>query len=174
MGQVAMSVLSLQEAAEQTGTSKLDIWRAIQEGALSAKKIDGGFAIDPAELSRVFASQQREQCPMESHVAALPQPQAPERPQASAIPESAAPTTDIAIAFAELQDQLKSLLGPLAEGRANEELSRDKDDQLDAIADNAATKTNPENDGAETPIPTPTSENIVDRSPKPPWWRRLV
>ena len=45
MGQVAMTVLSLREAVERTGTSKIDIWRAIQAGALSAKKTDdGGFA----------------------------------------------------------------------------------------------------------------------------------
>ena len=46
MGQVAMTVLSLKEAVERTGTSKIDIWRAIQAGALSAKKTDdGGFAM---------------------------------------------------------------------------------------------------------------------------------
>ena len=33
-----MTVLSLQEAVERTGTSKVDIWRAIQAGSLSAKK----------------------------------------------------------------------------------------------------------------------------------------
>ncbi len=47
--------LSLQEAADQAGTSKVDIWRAIQAGSLPAHKNgDGGFAIDPAELFRVF------------------------------------------------------------------------------------------------------------------------
>jgi hypothetical protein len=50
-----MAVLSLQEAAEQAGRSKVDIWLAIQEGMLSAQRADeGGFAIDPAELFRVF------------------------------------------------------------------------------------------------------------------------
>jgi len=57
-----MAVLSLQEAAEQAGRSKVDIWLAIQEGMLSAQRADeGGFAIDPAELFRVFERQQLEQ-----------------------------------------------------------------------------------------------------------------
>ena len=65
MGHVAMTVLSLQEAAERTGTSKVDIWRAVQAGALLAKKADdGGFAIDPADLSAVFETEQADQCPM--------------------------------------------------------------------------------------------------------------
>ena len=49
-----MTVLSLQEAVERTGTSKVDIWRAIQAGTLSAKKTDeGGFAIDPVDLLEI-------------------------------------------------------------------------------------------------------------------------
>ena len=56
-----MPVLSLQEAGEQAG-SKVDIWLAIQEGMLSAQRADeGGSAIDPAELFRVFEWQQPEQ-----------------------------------------------------------------------------------------------------------------
>ena len=54
MGQVAMTGLSLQDAVERTGTSKVDIWRAIQAGALSAKKTDDGFVIDPSDLFAVF------------------------------------------------------------------------------------------------------------------------
>jgi hypothetical protein len=50
-----MAVLSLQEAAERTETSKVDMWRAIQAGRLLAQRTDdGGFAIDPAELFRVL------------------------------------------------------------------------------------------------------------------------
>ena len=42
----AMAVLSLFEAAEQAATSEVDVWRAIQEGALPAQKTnDGGYAI---------------------------------------------------------------------------------------------------------------------------------
>ena len=50
-----MAVFSLREAAEQAGTSKSTIWRAIRAGRLSATRTDdGGFAIDPAELFRAF------------------------------------------------------------------------------------------------------------------------
>ena len=60
-----MTVLSLQEAVERTGTSKIDIWRAIQAGALSAKKTDdGGFAINPDDLFAVFETKQANQCSM--------------------------------------------------------------------------------------------------------------
>ncbi len=50
-----MATLSLREAAEQAGTSKSTIFRAIKAGRLSATKTDDGdFAIDPAELFRVY------------------------------------------------------------------------------------------------------------------------
>jgi hypothetical protein len=46
-----MASLSLREAPERTGTSKVDIWCAIRAGRLPAKTTDdGGFAIDRAEL----------------------------------------------------------------------------------------------------------------------------
>jgi excisionase family DNA binding protein len=53
-----MAHFSLREAAEQAGTSKSTIWRAIKAGRLSAARTDdGGFAIDAAELFRVFPPQ---------------------------------------------------------------------------------------------------------------------
>jgi excisionase family DNA binding protein len=56
-----MASLSLREAAEQAGTSKSTIWRAIKSGKLSGTRTDdGGFAIDPAELFRAFPLQQAE------------------------------------------------------------------------------------------------------------------
>lgn len=64
MGRVEMASLSLREAAEQTRTSKVDIWAAIRAGKLAATKTDdGGFAIDAAELFTVFEPQPRDQCP---------------------------------------------------------------------------------------------------------------
>jgi excisionase family DNA binding protein len=55
MGQCAMASLSLREAAELAGTSKSTIFRAIKAGKLSAARLeDNGFAIDPAELCRVY------------------------------------------------------------------------------------------------------------------------
>lgn len=50
-----MTTLSLRQAADQAGTSKSTIFRAIKAGRLSAARTDdGGFAIDPAELFRVY------------------------------------------------------------------------------------------------------------------------
>jgi excisionase family DNA binding protein len=50
-----MPGLSLREAAQQAGTSKSTILRAIQSGRLSAARTDeGGYSIDPAELCRVY------------------------------------------------------------------------------------------------------------------------
>lgn len=50
-----MAGLSLREAAQQAGTSKSTILRAIQKGRLSASRTeDGGYSIDPAELFRVY------------------------------------------------------------------------------------------------------------------------
>ncbi len=50
-----MPSLSLRDAAQQAGTSKSTILRAIQSGRLSATRTDtGGYAIDPAELFRVY------------------------------------------------------------------------------------------------------------------------
>ena len=50
-----MAQFGLREAAEQAGTSKSSIWRAIKSGRLSATKTDGGdYSIDAAELFRVF------------------------------------------------------------------------------------------------------------------------
>lgn len=48
-------MLTLQQAANATGKAKSTIQRAIKSGRLSAKRLDGGaYAIDPAELSRVY------------------------------------------------------------------------------------------------------------------------
>jgi len=50
-----MTLLSLREAAQQARTSKSTILRAIQKGRLSATRTDdGGYAIQPAELFRVY------------------------------------------------------------------------------------------------------------------------
>jgi excisionase family DNA binding protein len=50
-----MAELSLREAAQQAGTSKSTILRAVKAGRLSATRDDdGGYRIDPAELHRVY------------------------------------------------------------------------------------------------------------------------
>ncbi len=47
-------MLSLGQAAKQTGTAKSTIHRAIKSGRLSAQKEGNSYNIDPAELFRVF------------------------------------------------------------------------------------------------------------------------
>ena len=59
-----MEVFSLRDAAERTGTSKVDIWRAVGEDSLLGRRTnDGGLTIDPAELFRVLEPHQPE-CPL--------------------------------------------------------------------------------------------------------------
>ena len=54
-------MLTLGEAAKETGLAKSAISRAIKSGRLSAVRHENGsFAIDPAELFRVY---QRNSCP---------------------------------------------------------------------------------------------------------------
>ena len=182
-----MAILSLPEAAEQAGTSKVDIWRAIQEGTLPAQRTDdGGFAIDAAELFRVFEPQRPEQRPTGLEETASREAFA--RPEPGAMLETA-DTKDIAAAFAALGAELKGLLGQVAEAPANDELREDEDEnrpprQLDVIADKtaplreeAATGMKTANgvaDETETSIPTPTKEEVAETPVKRPWWRRLA
>ena len=55
-----MTGLSLREAAKEAGVSKSTILRAVKAGRLSAARTDdGGYAIDPAELFRVYSPEDR-------------------------------------------------------------------------------------------------------------------
>lgn len=57
-----MAKLSLRQAAQQAGVSKSTILRAIQKGRVSADRTDdGGYAIDPAELMRVYGEKTAQQ-----------------------------------------------------------------------------------------------------------------
>jgi len=168
-----MTVLTLQEAAERTGRSKADIWRAIHAGALPAERSgDGGFAIDPVELFQVFETQPLEPCPTQE---AADPPDALPPAKTRARPEAAA-TNDMAAAFSELQAELKSLLGPLAEPRANDQPPASEPLPAAPVAvltDTAPTEMKATDDRTEKPIPPPTSEAAADTAPKRPWWRRL-
>ncbi len=114
MGQDAMTSLSLREAAEQAGTSKSTIWRAIRAGRLSATRTDdGGFAIDPAELFRAFPPQRAEEHPTGQDATA---------PERSATPETGDPAARLAAAEAEIT-ALKALLA--AERARGDELRQD-------------------------------------------------
>src|SRR3954467_2237758 len=50
-----MTALSIRDAAKEAGVSRSAIFRAIRSGRISAlRKENGDYAIDPAELFRVF------------------------------------------------------------------------------------------------------------------------
>ena len=141
------------EAAEQAGTSKSTIWRAIRAGRLSAARTDdGGFAIDPAELFRAFPPER----PAERFAGQDATAIAPATGQdATAI----APATgqagtggmdDLAIQLAAAEAELRGLKELLAEVKANrDELRQDRDDWRGR------------------------AERILTDQRRP-WWRRLV
>ena len=57
-----MAKLSLRQAADLAGVSKSTILRAIQKGRLSAARTDdGGYAIDPSEVQRVYGDRTAQQ-----------------------------------------------------------------------------------------------------------------
>ena len=158
-GQVAMTVLSLQEAVERTGTSKVDIWRAIQAGALSAKKTDdGGFAIDPDDLFAVFETKQANQCRVAKDAAASLE--ASESPETTAASEA-------------VETELKGLPLLPAEGPTSYELRPNRDERPGVnLAERTAQV-------AEPPAERAKVEKMVQYAALPgehdkPWWRRLV
>jgi len=117
-----MAVLSLFEAAEQAATSRVDVWRAIQEGALPAQKTsDGGYAIDPIDLFRVFERKQPEPRLMPPKLTP-----APGEARVAKIDEASeqAATNDVSVAFAALQAELKILLGTPGEAAPTGEEKR--------------------------------------------------
>ena len=171
MGQVAMTVLSLQEAVERTGTSKVDIWRAIQAGTLSAKKTDdGGFAIDPADLFVVFETKQPDQCSTAEDAA--PCVEAPDSPGRSTTPATAA-TSDVPATFAALGTEPKGSLELPAQVPAGDELRQNRDENRAVdLAERSAQLAEPgaERTGAEKMTKYAA---LADEGGKP-WWRRFV
>ena len=159
-----MTVLSLQEAVERTGTSKVDIWRAIRAGTLSAKKTDdGGFAIDPAELSTVFETKQAHQCRVAEDTA--PSLEASESHETSKTAE----TTDVTVVLAALTsvDELP------AQAPARDEVPQDREERraVDLVERNDQfAKSAPKRAKVEKMIQYAALANEHDR----PWWRRLV
>ena len=174
-----MAFLSLGEAAERARTSKVDIWRAIREGRLSAQRTDdGGFAIDPAELFRVFETQRPEQPAMEQDAGAATE--ALGQSETSATPETAE-TNDVAVAFAALGAELKGLLGLPVEKRSNTESH-----QHDAEREGADLTERNAQLAAELAAVRATAEKAIAEyaslaerltaitEARLPWWRRLV
>jgi hypothetical protein len=164
-----MTVLSLQEAVERTGTSKVDIWRAIQAGTLSAKKTDdGGFAIDPADLFAVFETNQADQCSVAEDAA--PSVEASEAPGARATPETGG-MTDVIVAVAPLWTEPKGFLELPVQAPASDEVRQNRGERR-------AVDLAERNDQLAEPAPKrekieKTAEHAVMRDEQP-WWRRLV
>jgi hypothetical protein len=173
-----MAGLSLSEAAEQAATSKIDVWRAIQDGALPAQKTsDGGYAIDQTDLFRVFERKQ----PVPRLTPPDPSPTPDEAPVAKT-DEASKPAADneVSVAFAALQAELKSLLGARSEAVPTSEEKRHDEPQKCSAA---------EQDGRQTADPAAERANAgrviaggAALADKPAtlaethrtWWRRLV
>jgi excisionase family DNA binding protein len=140
-----MAALSLRDAAEQAGVGKSTVWRAIKSGRMSAARTeDGGFAIDPAELFRVFQP---------GHAA-----QRPEGQDTTAIPATdAMDETALKQALAVADANVQALRELLAEVKASrDELRADRDDWRArhdrlAIAPPIA-----------APAPAPTNGSVAD------------
>ena len=154
-----MTVLSLQEAVERTGTSKVDIWRAIQVGALSAKKTDdGGFAIDPDDLFAVFETKQVDQRPMAEDAAASVE--ASESPETSATAET-------------VETELKGLLELPAEAAASDELRQNRDERPAVeLTERNAQLAEPAAERAK--VGKMAQYAALAGEHDKPWWRRLV
>lgn len=151
-----MAGLSLREAAQQAGTSKSTVLRAIQGGRLSATRTDdGGYSIDPAELFRVYPVKGSPDARQRSthHSASQDAPLS-----APAGTDEASDATELRVRTMALEAELSALKAILdAEKRRGEELREDRD-RWHAQAERLA-------------LPAPVSAPPTQRS----WWPwRLV
>lgn len=140
-----MAGLSLRQAAQEAGTSKSTILRAIQSGRLSAARTeDGGYSIDPAELFRVY--------PPKSEIVAVDQ--SADRGEGQGAPEKATPdATEVRIRNAQLEAEINALKAILETERKRAEELREERDRWAAQAERLA---------LPAPAPTPI--------PQRGWW----
>jgi excisionase family DNA binding protein len=115
-----MPTFSLREAAQEAGTSKSTILRAIQSGRLSAARTDdGGYAIDPSELSRVY--------PPKPNLVVVGQCDT-DREGQNAPAFDTAKVVELRVRFAQLEAAFEGLKSVLeAERRRGEELRVERD-----------------------------------------------
>jgi hypothetical protein len=113
-----MTTFSLRQAAQEAGTSKSTILRAIQSGRLSATRTDdGGYSIDPAELFRVY--------PPKSVAA---DPEADRSAGHNAIALAPVNSTEMLVRHAQLEAAVSGLQAILeAERKRGEELRTERD-----------------------------------------------
>ena len=156
-----MAGFSLREAAQQAGTSKSTILRAIQNGRLSATRTDdGGYSIDPAELFRVYPPKGNAVAADHSAHHGAGQDAPPSTPPQS---PDATDATELRIRNAALEAELSALRTILeGEKRRAEELREDRD-RWHAQAERLA-----------LPAPVPAPVAPVAPVPAPPaqrsWW----
>jgi hypothetical protein len=117
-----MTTFSIRDAAREAGVSKTSILRAIQSGRMSApKKDDGGYAIDPAELFRVFPPKGTQQGQGDSPGT---------RSEGQTVPSQGTPGPDHAleVRLAKAEAQLEALKEVLeVERKRAEELRQERD-----------------------------------------------
>jgi hypothetical protein len=171
-----MGSLTLEEAAEKAGTSKVDIWRAIREGELSAQRTGaGGFAIDPEDLFRVFERRPA----VADEAAGGREVVAPWRPGAA---------NDMEAEFAAVGAELKLLLGLPAEAQSKGDRRHDGADGRQDGADRHVTDLAERN--AQLKAELAAVRTIAEKAmaefaslaerleatpeARRPWWRRLV
>jgi hypothetical protein len=164
-----MALLSLGEAAEQAAVSKADVWGAIRDGSLPATRTsDGGYAIDPSDLSRIFGD--RRPKPEAAPPVAPPAPPARKTDDASTKPAEA---DDVSAAFAALQAELKNLLdSPTDAEESGDSGPQDEPEERVRPAAEAAEEVpvaKAEARAAEPAAPAPATPEAV----RLPWWRRL-
>ena len=119
-----MTALSLREAATAAGTSKSTILRAIQSGRMSAPRTDdGGYAIDPAELFRVYAPAAKDDVREGLSTTSR------DADEGQDAPDHGTPgDVELRIRNARLEGELTALKGLLeAEKRRTDELREDRD-----------------------------------------------
>jgi hypothetical protein len=174
-----MGSLSLGEARKRPE-------RARSTSGAPSEEAGGGFAIDPAELFRVFETQRSEQPAMEQDAGAATEALGQSEP--SAQPDTAE-TSDMAIAFAAVGAELKDLLGLPVEKRSTTEshqqgperqaaefTERNAQFAAELAAVHAATA---EKAIAEADKPTTEYASLAERlaaiaEVRRRWWRRLV
>jgi hypothetical protein len=113
-----MTAFSLRQAAQEAGTSKSTILRAIQSGRLSATRTDdGGYSIDPAELFRVYPSK-----------SVASDPEADRSAGQNAIALATVNSTEMLVRHAQLEAAVSGLQAILeAERKRGEELRTERD-----------------------------------------------
>ena len=150
-------MLSLGQAARLADTSKTTLTRAIKAGRLSAtRRDDGGYEIDPAELSRVFTvtPETLETVTVASNVAHRVTPAS----DPGVTPVTPGLDAETAARLATAEAEVAGLRALLAEVKASRDETRADRDHLRADRDGWRER----------------AERLLAAPPSRPWWRRLV